>query len=134
MWWMGRFSKKPAPLAGAPAVHRIKRYAADTGHVYEYYYAGHRPWRDERSGGVEFEFRFSVGRAAWLPAAVVMADGAVRVWETDRARTLSPTERYAIAKLALLQKLDELAPPPAAAIEVRVSAADIETIAARLDL
>jgi hypothetical protein len=134
MRWMGLFSKKPTPLAGAPSVRRIKSYAAESGYVYEYFHEGHRPWRDGLSGGVEFEYRVSVGRAQWLPAAVVVADREVKAWEAARARTLSSTERYAIAKLALLQSFDQLATPPETAIEVRVSAADIETIAERLDL
>ena len=131
---MGIFSKKPTPLAGAPAVHRIKSYAAESGYVYEYFHEGHRPWRDGLSAGIEFEFRVSVGREQWLPAAVVVADREVKAWETARGRTLSSTERYAIAKLALLQSFDQRATPPETAIEVRVSAADIETIAERLDL
>jgi len=134
MRWMGIFSRKPAPLSGAPEVRRIKRYAAESGYVYEYFYAGHRPWRDELGGGVEFEFRVSATRAEWLPAAVVVADRAVRVWETERARTLSSTERYAIAKLALLQSFDQCAAPPEAALEVRVTEYDVETIAERLGL
>lgn len=134
MWRMGLFSKKPAPLTGAPAVHRIKSYAAESGYVYEYFYEGHRQWRDGLGRGVEFEFRVSAGREQWLPAAVVVADRAVQVWEAARARTLSSTERYAIAKLALFQAFDERTTPPETALEVRVSEADVEAIAERLGL
>jgi len=134
MWRMGLFSKKPAPLTGAPTVHRIKSYAAESGYVYEYFYEGHRQWRDGLGRGVEFEFRVSAGREQWLPAAVVVADRAVQVWEAARARTLSSTERYAIAKLALFQAFDERTTPPEAAMEVRVSGTDVEAIAERLGL
>jgi hypothetical protein len=134
MWRMGLFSKRPAPLAGAPAVRRIKSYAAESGYVYEYFYEGHRQWRDGLGRGVEFEFRVSAGREQWLPAAVVVADRAVHVWETAHARTVSPTERYAIAKLALFQAFDQRPAPPETAVEVRVAAADIEAIAERLGL
>lgn len=134
MWRMGLFSKKPAPLAGAPAVRRIKTYAAESGYAYEYFYEGHRQWRDGLGHGVEFEFRVSAGREQWLPAAVVVADRAVHVWETAHARTLSPTERYAIAKLALFQAFDERSAPPETALEVRVAAAEVEAIAERLGL
>jgi hypothetical protein len=134
MWWTGLFSKKPAPLAGQPARRRIKSYAADSGYVYEYFYQGHRPWCDASGAGVEFEFRVSAGRAQWLPAAVIVADRVLRDWEAARARTISSTERYAIAKLALFQAFDQRATPPDAAIEVRVPAADVETIAERLGL
>jgi hypothetical protein len=134
MRWLGLFSKKPAPLAGAPAVRRIKSYAADSGYVYEYFFEGHRPWRDGLGSGVEFEFRVSVGRKQWLPAAVVVADREVQTWEAARERTLSSTERYAIAKLALFESFDQRTGPPETAMEVRVSADDIETIAGRLGL
>ncbi len=134
MRWLGLFSKKPAPLAGAPTVRRIKSYAADSGYVYEYFYEGHRPRRDGLGSGEEFEFRVSVGRRQWLPAAVVLADRDVRAWEAARARTLSSTERYAIAKLALFQSFDERAGPPETAMVVRVAADDVETIAGRLGL
>lgn len=131
---MGIFSRKPAPLTGAPAVRRIKSYAADSGYVYEYYYAGQRPWRDRRGGGVEFEFRVSVRGARWLPAAVIVADRELRVWETANQRTISASERYAIAKLALFASFDRHAAPPETPVETHVSAAEVETIAARLEL
>jgi hypothetical protein len=131
---MGLFSKKPAPLTGAPAVHRVKSYAAESGYVYEYFYEGHRQWRDVLGCGVEFEFRVSASREQWLPAAVVVADRAVQVWETTQARTLSATERYAIAKLALFEAFDQQTAPLRKAIEVRVSEADVEAFAERLGL
>ncbi|MGB7761062.1 MAG: hypothetical protein WBL61_14605 [Bryobacteraceae bacterium] len=134
MWRRGLFSKKPAPLTGAPAVHRVKSYAADSGYVYEYFYEGHRRWCDGLGRGVEFEFRVSAGREQWLPAAVVVADRAVQAWEAARARTLSSTERYALAKLALFQAFDQRTAPLATAVDVRVSAADVEAIAERLGL
>jgi hypothetical protein len=134
MWGMHLFSKRAAALSGAPAVRRIKTYASLSGYAYEYYYEGHRPWRDGLGPGVEFEFRVSAGRERWLPAAVVVADRAVDVWETAHARTLSSTERYAIAKLALFQAFDARPAPPDAALEVRVAAADVEAIVERLGL
>jgi hypothetical protein len=134
MWRMGLFSKKPAPLWGAPAVRRVKRYAADSGYVYEYFYEGHRLWCDGQSRGLEFEFRVSAGREHWLPAAVVIADDAVAPWQAAHGFALTSTERYAIAKMALFQTFDGLAAPPEAAVEVRVSAADAEAFADRLDL
>ena len=104
---MGIFSRKPAPLTGAPAVRRIKSYAAESGYVYEYYYAGQRPWRDRLGGGVEFEFHVSVPGARWLPATVIVAERDVSAWEAGHLRTLSATERYAIAKLALFASFDQ---------------------------
>jgi len=134
MWRIGLFSKKPAPLHGVPAARRVKRYAADSGYVYEYFYEGHRLWCDGQRRGVEFEFRVSAGREQWLPAAVVIADDAVAAWQAAHGFALTATERYAIAKLALFQALDERTMPPDTAVEVRVSTADAEAFADRLDL
>ena len=131
---MGIFSRKPAPLTGAPAVRRIKSYAAESGYVYEYYYAGQRPWRDRLGGGVEFEFHVSVPGARWLPATVIVAERDVSAWEAGHLRRLSATERYAIAKLALFASFDQHAVPPEEPVETRVSADEVETIAARLEL
>lgn len=115
-------------------MRRIKSYASESGYVYEYFYAGHRQWRDELGGGVEFEFRVSAGREQWLPAAVVVADRAVEAWQAAQARTLSSTERYAVAKLALFEAFDQRAAPPETALEVRVSEAGVGAIAERLGL
>jgi hypothetical protein len=131
---MGLFSKKPAPLHGVPAARRVKRYAADSGYVYEYFYEGYRLWCDGESRGLEFEFRVSAGREQWLPAAVVIADDALEAWQAAHGFALTSTERYAIAKLALFQTFDGLAAPPERAVEVRVSTADAEAFADRLDL
>jgi len=133
MWRLGLFSKKPAPLAGVPAVRRIKSYTAESGYVYQYFYEGHRQWRDERGRGIEFEFRISAGREQWLPAAVIVSDRAVERWQSAHARTLSSTERYAIAKLALFEAFDRHETPPAAALEVLVTPVDVEAISERLD-
>jgi len=134
MWRIGLFSKKPAPLHGVPATRRVKRYAADSGYVYEYFYEGNRLWCDGQSRGLEFEFRVSAGREQWLPAAVVIADDALAAWQATHGFALTSTERYAIAKLALFQTFDGLAAPPERAVEVRVSTDDAETFADRLDL
>jgi len=133
MWRLGLFSKKPAPLAGVPAVRRIKSYTAESGYVYQYFYEGHRQWRDDRGRGVEFEFRISAGREQWLPAAVVVTDRALDPWQSAHARALSSSERYAIAKLSLFRAFDRHEAPPEAALEVLVSPADVEAIAERLD-
>jgi hypothetical protein len=117
-----------------PALRRVKRYAADSGYVYEYLHEGNRLWCDGESRGLEFEFRVRSGREQWLPAAVVIADDALEAWQAVHGFALTSTERYAIAKLALFRTFDGLAAPPESAVEVRVSTADAEAFADRLDL
>jgi len=128
------FSRKEAPLAGAPAVRRLKTYSARSGYVYQYRYEGHRPLRGERDGGVEFVFSASADRKSWQTVRVLVSDGAIRAWEEARARQLSPAERYAIAKMALFQAFDERPNPALMKDPVRVRTADLEAIIEALDL
>jgi len=128
----GWFRKKPAPLAGRPAVRRQKTYSAQTGYVYQYFYEGHRPSAGER--GTEFVFDVSADRKTSAPVSVLVSDAAVESWEGETGRTLSGTEKYAVAKMALFQALDERATPEALREPVRVRPADIQSILAALNI
>jgi len=125
------FSKKAAPLTGAPAVRRLKTYSAQSGYVYQYYYEGNRP---AAGPATEFVFTISADRKTWQPAMVLVSDAALAPWESARARALSGTERYAIAKMALFQAFDDRAAPALMKEEVRVRAADVEAIVETLGL
>jgi hypothetical protein len=128
------FPKKDAPLAGAPAVRRLKTYSAQSGYVYQYYYQGHRPFRSGQESGVEFVFSVSADRKSWRAAGVVVSDGAIRAWEEAHARALSSAERYAIAKMALFQAFDERPTPALMKDRVRVRNVDVEAIIEALNL
>jgi hypothetical protein len=128
------FSKKNAALTGAPAVRRLKTYSAQSGYVYQYFYEGHRPFRGAGESGAEFVFSISADARNWRPASVILADAAVRAWETAHRRQLSSTEHYAIAKMALFQAFDERPLPAQMKDEVRVRAADVEAIIETLGL
>jgi hypothetical protein len=124
------FAKKQVPLAGAPAVRRLKSYSAESGYVYQYFYEGHRP--AER--GVEHVFSVSADRKTWQSARVLVEDAALRAWEAAHGRELASNERYAVAKMALFQAFDDRADPSKIAGEIRVRAADVEGIVERLGL
>ena len=124
------FSRKK-PLTGAPAVRRIKTYSAQSGHVYRYYYQGHRFCGFGDSAGMEHVFGICTGRGAWRTGRVVVSEAAVAAWQRSHGRDLSATERYALAKMALFQAFDER-PPGAMEGLIRVREADLEGIAATL--
>jgi hypothetical protein len=124
------FIKKAPPLTGAPAVRRLKSYSAQSGYVYQYFYEGQRPI----PGGIEFVFHVSADRKTSHAASVMLEDAARRAWEHSYARTLSTTERYAIAKMALFQAFDERATPELMKQDVRVRASDVEAIIESLGL
>lgn len=123
------FSRKREPLAGAPAVRRLKTYSAQTGYVYQYYYEGHRP---SRGSGTEFVFTVSPDCRNWRPLVVLVTGEALRAWERKHARELSSTERYAFAKMALFQAFDERPAPADLPDEVRVRGADMESFSETL--
>lgn len=125
------FLRSPNPLTGAPATPRLKIYSAQSGYVYHYFYEGRRALGSGAASGTEFVFRVSADRKSWSFVAVRLAEAALVNWQAAHARSLSPTERYAIAKLALFQAFDERA-PERISDAVRVRAADLDDIVATL--
>jgi hypothetical protein len=126
------FSKKPAPLVGAPAVRRQKTYSAQSGYVYQYFYEGHRPSSPER--GTEYVFDVSSDRKTSSPVSVVISDAAVASWQNESGRTLSATEQYAIAKISLFQAFDERESPEAMRETVHLAPRDVQAILAALHI
>ena len=128
------FSKKPAPLTGAPPVRRLKTYSAQSGYVYQYFYEGQRPLPHKTGPGTEFVFTVSADRKTSHPLSVVVPNDALQAWERAHAHDLSSTERYAVSKMALFQAFDERATPDLMKHEVRVRAADVAAILDTLGL
>lgn len=124
--------KKSAPLSGAPAVRRQKTYSAQSGYVYQYFYEGQRPMSPHR--GTEFVFNVSSDRKTSSQVSVFISDEAMQSWQQESGRTLSATERYAIAKMALFQAFDERETPEAAGADVQVGPADVRAILASLNI
>jgi hypothetical protein len=126
------FRRKPAPLTGAPPVRRLKTYSAQSGFVYQYFYLGHRPTRED-GGGTEFCFDVSADRKTSVEVPVVVSAAAVHAWEEAHRRTLVASEHYAVAKMSLFQAFDER-PPERMGDRVHVRPADLADIIARLGL
>jgi hypothetical protein len=119
-------------MTGAPATRRIKTYSAQSGYVYSYYYQGQRRAGARSRASTEYVFTLSAGRAEWRGITLALPDAAMARWQEARGRELSSTERYAVAKMALFQTLDEHEVPEVLPREVRVPLAAIEAIAAAL--
>ena len=126
--------KKEAPLTGAPTVRRQKTHSAESGYVYQYFYEGQRSARRDGSPGVQFVFNVSGDRKSSFPVSVFVGDEALQSWEQEHGRQIGSTERYAIAKMSLFQAFDQRPAPDAMNEEVRVQAADVESILATLDI
>ena len=112
----------------------MKTYSAQSGYVYQYFYEGHRPLLPGGEAGTEFVFTVSADRKRWHAVEVRVPDSAVAAWERAHARELSPTERYAVAKLSLFQAFDERPAPDRMHDPVRVRTADVDGIIDTLDL
>jgi hypothetical protein len=128
------FKKKEAPLTGAPAVRRQKTHSAESGYVYQYFYEGQRTTSRDGAAGTQYVFNVSADRKSSFPASVFVSDAALEEWQTEHARQLGSTERYAIAKLALFQAFDQRESPTAMSEEVCVLAADVAAFLATLDI
>ena len=126
-------SRKPQ-LTGAPAIRRQKTYSGQTGYVYQYYYEGHRPYRRVPSHGTEYVFSVSGDRKTSRPVSVLVSETALEDWQSRHGRTLYPSERYAIAKMALFQAFDERPDPSAMGADVLVRGADVEAILINLGI
>ncbi len=128
------FRKKQAPLTGAPKVRRQKTYSAESGYVYQYFYEGQRPAKRDGAAGTEFVFDISAYRKSSFPLSVFLSDEAVQSWQREHGRVLGSTECYAVAKMSLFQAFDQRPSPDHMNEEVRVQAADVESILATLDI
>ena len=120
--WLRRLGSRrlPPPLAGAPAVRRLKTYSAASGYVYQYFYEGHRE--------TEYVFQVSADRRTYFSVAVMLSDAALAA----SPRELNSTERYAVAKLSLFQAFDQRASPDQMRQPIRVRPQDVEAIADQL--
>ena len=128
------FSRNRTPLTGAPAVRRVKNYAAQSGYAYQYFYKGHRDFRTAADSGIEFVFRVSGDRKVWQDTSVLLSGAATDGWQQRHTRELSPAEKYAIAKIALFQAFDERSEPPLMKTPVVVRPVDIDAIVETLGL
>jgi hypothetical protein len=124
--------KKSPPLSGAPLVRRQKTYSAQSGYVYQYFYEGQR--RMSSAHGTEYVFNVSHDRKTSSQISIFIQDNAMQSWQQEGGRTLSATEKYAIAKIALFQAFDERETPEAATADVQVGPADVRTILASLNI
>lgn len=124
------FGRKPQPLTGAPQVRRQKTYSAESGYVYQYYYAGHRPFHN----GQEYVFEVSADRETFFPVSIFLPAASLEPWQRAHGRELIAAERYAVAKLSLFHAFDERAQPSLMREPVHVRAADVEGALATLGL
>lgn len=127
MWnWFRKRSPVPGPFRGAPAHPRQKTYSAQSGYVYQYFFEGQRATSRRGESGTEFLFSIASSRKPAMEAIVFLEDSLVP--------GLRATERYAVAKLSLLQAFDERSQPERMREEITPAREDVQRILATLDL
>ena len=118
-------SRAPKPpdkgLAGAPLRPRIKTYSTESGYVYRHVYRGSRTTESAQ----EFVFSASARPGRWDSLTVRLGDAVISEWQHRNSRVLTSTQKYAIAKMAMFQLLDEAGELPAR-LEVSPDLAAVE--------
>lgn len=108
-------------------VRRLKTYTAQTGYVYQYYFVGQREAlaSDPESPAVEYIFDVTSDRKTTFAVSVFLSPAATDAWAGARGRALTHPERYAAAKLRLMQGFDDITDMLQAGRRLRVEAAEI---------
>ncbi len=115
-------------------VRRIKTYTAETGYVYQYYFVGERPSLPQETDGPATEYIFDVSTEAKITfsVSVFLRHDAVESWAQAHGRGLTEAERYAAAKVRLLQGFDQTSDMLQEGRHLSIGAADLEDILANL--
>jgi hypothetical protein len=121
------FLKKTIPLSGAPAV-RLRVFRSKPASVYQYFEGN--PFRAAAKAAASLCSRLARSQNL-TPGKHSGERAGVAAWG-GTGRTLSATERYAIAKMALFQASTNAPRRPHEA-DVRVRAADVTRFSKRWD-
>ncbi len=109
---------------------RVKTYSSQTGFAYQYQFLSH-----EASAHAErYHFSATQNRQTAIQITIALPHPALRSWEEAATRSLTPTERYAIAKMALFGQFDIAASPEELQQPFSVDAAQVRDIVEALDL
>ncbi len=109
---------------------RTKTYSAASGFVYQYRFQSH----EADAAGDRYRFETTQDRRASFQVTVLLPAAATALWESEQGRTLSPTERYALAKMALFTAFDDAGGPESLPRPVIADADQVRAIAQILDL
>jgi hypothetical protein len=109
---------------------RTKTYSGESGYVYQYHFEGERDYPD----GKAYLFCISVAGAPPFVTEIRIRRTSTDPWELSERRKLTPTEHYAIAKMALFSLLDRASSPAALIDAYEVSAEEVREILRTLDI
>jgi hypothetical protein len=102
----GKRESPASELTGAPIRLRIKTYSADSGYAYQHVYRGQR----NLDAATEYVFSVSAKPGELLTLTVQLHQTVIGDWERENGRTLTATQKYAIAKMTMFEFFDETGP------------------------
>jgi len=90
-------------------LRRMKTYTGGQGYVYQYYFVGKRPARDDSGrDAAEYIFDVTFDRKTTFAVSVFLPPEAIQRWAAKHARTLNEAEQYGAVKMRLFQAFDEI--------------------------
>ena len=120
------------------AARRVKSYSAANGYVYQYYFYEVNRVLHEGNAAVEFVYAISVDRSNAFPVRILVLETALAAWAKGNGRALTSSEEYAVAKMRLLQALDEGAvphnPPAGHSVAFFVDGSNLELLLQQLNI
>jgi hypothetical protein len=122
--WFRKRKAPEQPLVGARP--RVKTYAAESGYVYQYTFAGQRALAGA-DPGTQYVFDIGGGAVQSFRVSVLVRDAATKPWRKAHSRELVAGEKYAIAKIAMQRYLDTRN-PDAGYAEITPQPGDVESI------
>jgi hypothetical protein len=115
---------------------RYKVYAAETGTVYQYFFASSRlVKRPEGQGaGSDYIFVVTPDQRPPLILRVFISERALETWRQAHGRALDSNELYAVAKMRLFRAFDEMESLRDDWLSLLVDEGNVEDLLAPLDL
>jgi hypothetical protein len=116
--------------------HRYKVYPAETGTVYQYFFAQNRRVnRPEGQGaGSDYAFVITPDQRPPFILRVFISERALGAWRQGHGRELDSNEMYAAAKMRLFQAFDEIEGLRDAWLNLVVDEDNIEELLGPLEL
>jgi hypothetical protein len=116
--------------------HRYKVYAAETGTVYQYFFASSRRVNrpEGQGGGHDYIFVVTPDQRPPFILRVFISERALEAWRQGHGRELDSNEMYAAAKMRLFRGFDEIDELRDAWLNLLVDQGNVEELLGPLNL
>ena len=108
-------------------LRRMKTYTGEQGYVYQYYFVGKRPTKEEKAA-TEYVFDVTSDRKTTYSVSVFLEQEVVQAWGIRHGRPLNDAEQYGAVKMRLFRAFDEIEDMMAKGRRLMVEAAQLEEL------